>query len=156
MRDAYEGPIIEELPHRLKNRVRNVKLVAKKETDSLYVFVSKHIEQYKGELDKLWKPFGDYREVFVYSRGTLDEAYFKMFDTAYTLVLHGSYSPEEMEKVEKALGLNVIKRPTDNQNKAEIRIKDVPLEKLVDFDNLNTETEPSGRRLPSGPFMGRK
>ncbi len=155
MRDAYKGPRIEELPHRLKNRVRKVKFVAEEETDSLYVFVSKHIEQYKGELDKLWT-FGDYREVFAYSYGTLDEAYFKMFDTVYTLTFYGTYSPEEMEKVEKVLGLNVIKRPIDNQDKAEIRIKDVPLERLVDFDSNIPRDLSVQSRIPIGPYMGRK
>ncbi|MBN1377267.1 hypothetical protein JW949_02945 [Candidatus Woesearchaeota archaeon] len=154
----YRGPEFRDLPEILRGRIRKSVRVAE-ETYTMGVVVletKKHITV----MDILWKPFGNYREVFAYSYGVLYEAYFrmfetdsKMFDTAYTLTFCGSYSPAEMEKVEKALELDVIQRPLRNQDETKIKIRNVPLEKLVDFDYSTNSTN---CRLPSGPFMGRK
>ena len=116
---------------------------------------------YRTNADKLWKRFGDSREVFVYDfGGGLHEAHFRTGDKVYILSFCGLYSPDDMKKVEKALGLNVVKRPRHNQDEAEMRIGDVPLERLVNFGhrpNVAREEVPLEYQLSfSGPYMARK
>lgn len=146
----YHGPNIDELPEGLQDRVREAARVAENETGALGVVVSDLTELLKTEPAKLWKLFGDFREVFVYDFGSLEEAYFRQDGRVYRLLFCGMSSPEDMEKVEKALGLDVIKRPRDNQNGAELRINGIPLERLCQPSNAKTYLFNY-----SGPWMAR-
>jgi len=158
MGNKYHGPKFEELPEGLRDRVREAARVAEKETKGLGVIVSEITELYGTGADKLWRGLGDYKEVFIYNFGGLQEACFRTGDKVYRLCFCGFSSSGEKEKAEKALGLNVLKRPKDNQDEAEIRIGDVPLKKLVGVGHQpNTAMEdPDYMCAYSGPYMVRK
>jgi len=159
MKQKYYGPNFDELPEGLRDRIREAAHVVETETRGLGIVVSDKTESYRTDSTTLWKLLGDFREVFVYDFGGLHEVYFREDNKAYKLYFCGWHSEDEMEKVEKTLGLDVVKRPKHNQDEAEIRIDGVPLERLVGLGHQpNTAKEdPLKYQLsPSGPYVARK
>lgn len=160
MRHKYNGPNIDELPEELRGRIREAANVAETETGTLGIIVSEITELYNRiGADELWGRFGDSREVFVYDFGGLHKVHFRAGDKVYELSFCGSSTSDEMEKVEKALGLNVVKRPINNQDEAEIRIHGDTLERLVGIGhqpNAVREDYSKYQGCASGPYMARK
>lgn len=153
----YEGPAFDVLPESIRNRVQVAAMLARNETCALGVALSNQTKRYGENADpaKMWKMFGDAEEVFIYDFGTLHDVYFRKDDQIFHLSFIGSGSPDVMERVEKALGLNVVVRPAHNQAGALVKFGDEPLERLVGLGHQpNIREDPfKYQHGASGPYM---
>lgn len=158
---SYNGPEFNTLPESIRDRIQAAAMIAQNETGALGVVVSDRTKLYgeKADPTKMWKRFGDAKEVFIYDFGGLHDAYFREGDQIFHLSFSGMSFSEDKERVEKALGLNVVKRPAHNQDEAEIRIGDKPLERLVNLGhkpNVAREDPFKYQLSASGPYMAKK
>ena len=157
----YHGPAFDELPESIRDRVQAAAMLAQNETGALGVVVSNQTKLYGDKADptKMWGRFGDASEVFIYDFGELHEAYFREGDQIFHLSFCGMSHSKDKERVEKALSLNIVKRPAHNQDEAEIKIGDKPLEQLVGLGhqpNVAREDPVKYQYSVSGPYMARK
>ena len=157
----YHGPEWCTLPESIRERIKAAAMVAQNETSALGVVLSNETEMLCGIKSpaNIWERFGDSREVFIYDFGSLQEIYFKEADQIFHLGFCGSNSANEMEKVEKALGLNVERRPANNHDEVKIKLGDELLEKLVNLGHSKIIAREDTSRYHygfSGPYMVRK
>jgi len=132
MGHPYYGPAFDKLPESIRDRVQSAAMIAQNETRALGVNLINQADFF-GEkaAEKMQERFGNAREVFIYVFGQLQKAYFREGDQVFSLSFSGISCSDNLEGVEKALGLDVVKRPFYNQDEAEIRIGDEPLKRLA-------------------------
>jgi hypothetical protein len=154
----YSGPNFEVLPESIRERIREAARIAENETGALGVCVT-DLNEFPGSVvaNEIWEQHDRKREVFVYDFGSLHDAYFREGDSHFKLSFCGMSSDEDMVKIERALGLEVKQRPSDNQSQVDIRIKGKPLTKIEDLGhvpNAQKETPFAYQVTPSGPYVG--
>ena len=163
---GYSGPSFEELPSEIMGRIRNTAEAANKIDGFRFILTDRtklHKLYTEKTPDHLWSRFGDFREVFVYHGGGLKEAHFRYGDNVYVLELSNTTLGTDKTTLghgilmEHALGLQVLKRPENNQDVFDIRINGYQLEKIKKLGH-----QPSYgmatlyATIISGPYLGRR
>jgi hypothetical protein len=148
MGEKYTGPAFEQLPETIRDRIKEVARFAKLETAALGVVVKD-----EGERRELM----GFREVYVYDFGSFRGAYFIEGSEVYSLSFYGSSISDEKEKIERILGLNVVKRPLFNRDLAKILIDGKPLEVIQGLGHSSPELDYFNYQCSdSGPYLGRR
>jgi hypothetical protein len=133
----YHGPPVEKLPDSIRDRIKEAARIAEYETGALGVVVNK-------DTKRALKGSEEYREVFCYDSGTLQEVFFNIGDQTFNMSFCGMRSQADMSKVEEALVIKVNQRPRRNIDVAEITVEEQPLEKII------------GLSSPQALYMGRR
>ena len=137
----YHEPLFEELSELIRDRIKETARIVEAETGALGIVLTDETKIRKCPAEQIWGglKFGEFREVFVYEYSTLQEAYFRVNEQVFNLRFSGMSSEEDKQKVEVALGLQVLQRPDYNRDVAKIMVVGQLLEKIISLYSLSAQ-----------------